>query len=218
MEDCFENINSALFKGISPQELKVMLNCLGHHSGSYKKGEIIFREGEELKHIGVVLSGSVDVVKEDRLGNRNSFARIFKGELFGMAFACASDRQSVVSYVTAEDAHVLFLPIERVMHTCDNTCAFHQRLVVNLAGIIADEGRKLVSKLEIVTKRSIREKILAYLSIQQRSGSSEYMEIPLGRTELADYLCVDRSALTRELGKMKKEGVIDYDGNCFKIL
>lgn len=218
MEECFENLNSALFKDISSQDLKTMLSCLGYHFGSFEKGEIIFHEGQELHYIGVVVSGAVDIVKEDILGNRTCFARISKGDLFGLAFACGSDKQSAVSYVTAEDASVLFLPIDRVMHSCDNSCAFHQRMVVNLAGLIADESRKFVKKLEIVTKRSIREKILTYLNMQHKQNNSSYIEIPLGRIELADYLCVDRSALTRELAKMKKEGLIDFDGNCFKVM
>ena len=218
MDECFENLNSALFKGISSEELKVMLGCLGYHTGNYKKGEIVFHEGAELRHIGVVLSGAVDIVKEDIMGDRNAYARIFCGEVFGMAFACGTDRQTAVSYVAAEDSKLLFLPIERVMNSCDNSCRFHQKLVVNLAMLIADESRKFVNKLEIVTKRSIREKLLTYLYAQSQQKNNDYFEIPLGRIELADFLCVDRSALTRELAKLKKEGLVDYDRNCFRVM
>lgn len=218
MEKCFENLNSPLFKGISPEELKIMLGCLGYHLGSFKKGEIVFCEDIELRYIGIVLSGAVDMVKEDIMGNRSALVRMYKDELFGETFACGSDRQSAVSFVTAEDAKILFLPFERVLNRCDNSCAFHHTLVANMVGLIADKNRKLLNKLEAVTKRSLREKILSYLYIQFRQQNASYFEIPLGRTALADYLCVDRSALTRELARMKDEGLIDYDKNCFRFM
>ena len=97
-------------------------------------------------------------------------------------------------------------------------CEFHHRLIKNMVSIIADKNRDLMRKVEVVSKRTIREKLLAYLSIQAQVQQSRYFEIPLGRLELAEYLCVDRSALTRELAKMKDEGLIDYDKNCFRML
>ena len=120
--------------------------------------------------------------------------------------------------LVSENANVLLIPLDRVMHSCTNTCVCHRQLVENMVHIIADKNRELIRKIEVISKRTIREKLLAYLSMQAQSQNARYFEIPLGRTELADYLCVDRSALTRELAKMRDDGLIDYDKNCFRIL
>ena len=218
MKDILEGIRSPLFEGISPQERGTMLGCIGYHIGSFKKGSIVAFEGENLKHIGIVLSGSVDMVKEDLWGNKTMLVRTRKDELFGETFACGEDNLSVVTFQVSENAKILFLPFDRVMHSCTMACRFHHQLIENMVHIIANKNRDLMRKVEVVSKRSIREKLLTYLSIQAQVQGSRYFEIPLGRLELAEYLCVDRSALTRELAKMKEEGLIDFDRNCFRIL
>ena len=144
--------------------------------------------------------------------------RLHRNDIFGETFACGSDNQAVVTFLVSEDARILFLPFNRVMHSCTMACQFHHRLIENMVRVIADKNRDLMRKIDVVSKRTIREKLLAYLSIQAQVQGSRYFEIPLGRVELAEYLCVDRSALTRELTKMKEDGLIDYDKNCFRIL
>ena len=218
MDDLILQLKSPLFDGITPSDRKPMLHCIGYHVGKYSKGEIIAFEGENLKHIGIVLSGSVDMVKEDLWGNKTMLIRMRKNELFGETFACGNDNLSVVTFVVSDDAEVMFMPFSRVMHSCTMACEFHHRLIENMVKVIADKNRDLMQKVDVVSKRTIREKLLAYLSIQAQQQDSRYFEIPLGRVELAEYLCVDRSALTRELSKMKDDGLIDYDRNCFKIL
>lgn len=211
-------LQTRLFEGIKNEDRKPMLSCIGYHVGSFSKGEVIAFEGDHLKHIGIILSGIVDMVKEDVWGNRSMLLRLGRNELFGETFACGDDSMSVVSFVVSENAKILFLPFNRVMHSCTMACEFHHRLIENMVRIIANKNRDLMRKVEVVSKRTIREKILAYLSIQAQTMESRYFEIPLGRVELAEYLCVDRSALTRELVKMKDDGLIDYDRNCFRIL
>ena len=218
MKDLLAGVDSPLFHGIAPSDRKAVLGCVGYHVGSFAKGEIIALEGENLKHIGVILSGSVDMVKEDLWGNKTIVMRLRENELFGETFACGNDSLSVVTFLASEDADILFLSFNRVMHSCTMACSFHHRLIENMVKIIADKNRDLMRKVEVMSKRTIREKILAYLSIQAQVQESRYFEIPLGRVELAEYLCVDRSALTRELAKMKEDGLIDYDKNCFRML
>ena len=217
MQELINEINSPLFGGISPEERKAVLGCIGYHTGVFHKGDIVAFEEENIKHIGIVLTGSVDMVKEDLWGNKTMLVRIRENELFGETFACGSDNLSVVTFLVSEDAKILFLPFDRVMHSCTMACQFHHRLIENMVRIIADKNRNLMRKIEVVSKRTIREKLLAYLSIQAQIQKSRYFEIPLGRVELAEYLCVDRSALTRELAKMKEDGLIDYDRNCFRL-
>ena len=207
--------NVKLFAGIRPEDMGGMFGCIGHHIRSYGKGAVIAFEAEIIHHVGVVLKGSVDMVKEDLWGNRTLLVRSRTGEIFGETFACGEEASSLVTFVAAEDTQVLFLPFCRVMHTCTHACVFHQTLVENMVRVIAAKNRELMRKVEVVSKKTLREKILAYLSAYGQSGS---FTIPLGRVEWAEYLNADRSALTRELAKMKAEGIIDYHRNDFKIL
>ena len=210
--------DSLLFSGIQPEEMTGMLDCIGYHVRSYRKGEIIAFEAEIINHVGVVLAGKVDMIKEDLWGNRTMLVRVGKDEVFGETFACGEDAMSMVIFQAAENTEVLFLSFCRVMHTCSHACVFHQTLTENMVRIIARKNRELMRKVEVVSKRNLREKILTYLSIQAQQQKTKTFEIPLGRLELAEYLCADRSALTRELARMQAEGLIDYHRNTFKIL
>ena len=207
--------NVKLFAGIRPEDMDGMLGCIGHYVRDYEKGAVIAFEADIIHHVGVVLKGSVDMVKEDLWGNRTMLVRSPVGEVFGETFACGEEASSLVTFVAAEDTRVLFLSFCRVMHTCSNACVFHQKLVENMVRVIAAKNRELMRKVEVVSKKTLREKILAYLSAYGGDGS---FTIPLGRVEWAEYLCADRSALTRELAKMKEEGIIDYQKNTFQIL
>ena len=218
MKDILLEVNSPLFDGVNSEDRKTMLGCIGYHIAAFRKGDIVAFEEENIRHIGIILSGSVDMVKEDLWGNKTMLLRSRKHDLFGETFACGEDNLSVVTFLVSEDAKILFLPFSRVMHSCTMACAFHHRLIENMVKVIAGKNRDLMRKVEVVSKRSIREKLMTYLSIQAQQQSARYFEIPLGRVELAEYLCVDRSALTRELAKMKEDGLIDYDRNCFRIL
>ena len=218
MTDILMQLNSPLFDGVAPEDRKRMLGCIGYHIAKFRKGDIIAFEEEHIRNVGIVLSGSVDMIKEDVWGNKVLVARMGKDELFGETFAWGKNKMSAVTFVVSEEAKVVMLPLDRVMHSCTNICVCHQQLVENMVHIIADKNRDLIRKIEVISKRTIREKLLAYLSIQAQLQNTRYFEIPLGRTELADYLCVDRSALTRELVKMREDGLIDYDKNCFRIL
>lgn len=195
-----------------------MLKCLGGFVRSYKKGEYITIENESVKNIGFVLSGSVLMVKEDVWGGKSILTVMGLHQLFGETFACGTDSSSAVTFCASSDTRALFLPFFRVMHTCSNSCAFHNRLIENMVTLIADKNRSLMEKLDAVSKKTLREKILTYLSIQAQHSGGSYFEIPLGRVELADYLCADRSALTRELAAMRADGLIDFDRNTFRIL
>lgn len=217
MRDIIREVNSPLFKGIQPEDLRTMLGCIGYHVGVYKKGQTVALEEEHIHHVGILLSGAVDMVKEDLWGNKTMLVRMRKDEVFGETFACGTDTLSVVTFTVSEDAEILFLPFNKVMHTCTMACGFHHRLIENMVRTIANKNRDLIRKVEVISKKTLREKILSYLSLQAQINKSRYFEIPLGRVELADYLCADRSALTRELAKMRDDGLIDYDKNCFRI-
>ena len=218
MNETANIFTSPLFDGIAATDMKAMMHCIGYRIVQFPKGKILAFEGENLKQIGIVLSGTVDMVKEDLWGNKTMLVRIGKDQLFGETFACGDDNLSMVTFIASENASIMFMPFCRIMRNCTMSCEFHHRLTENMVRLIANKNRDLMQKIEVVSKRTIREKLLSYLSIQGKLQGTRYFEIPLGRVELAEYLCTDRSALTRELVKMKNEGLIDYDKNCFRIL
>ncbi len=218
MEKVAEILSRSLFQGIEAENLSDLLSCTGYRIAEYQKGQVLLLEQEEIRHIGIVLSGAVDMVLEDLWGGQTLLVRQSQGEMFGETFACSRDNRALATFVAAQDCRVMFIPFYKVMHTCNHACQFHHRLVENMVQIIAEKNRELLRKVDVVSKKTLREKILAYLSIQSQIQQSRYIELPLGRVELARYLCADRSALTRELENMRNDGLIDFHKNTFKIL
>lgn len=207
-----------LFSGVVREDIGHMLNCLGAYEKNYKKSEFILLSEETVNCVGIILKGRVHMVKEDLWGNSTILALLQPFEIFGETFACGSTKKSTVSFQAAEAVEVLFLQFNKVMRTCSKACTFHQQLIENMVSIIADKNLLLMEKIEITSKKTIREKISTYLGNQARKKKSSYITIPMGRMQLAEYLCVDRSALTRELNLMREQGLIDFDKNTFRIL
>lgn len=219
IEDYIEEYKKIpLFFGISEKNMLPMFQCLGCYIRDYKKKEFVLLSDQSVKCVGVVLDGCVHMVKEDIWGNTTILAVIRKSELFGETFTCGNTLSATVSFVAGSDLKVLYLPFQRVMHTCSKTCVFHQRLIENMVILIANKNVQLMEKLDIISKKTLREKISEFLYIQAQKNNSKYFTIPMGRIELAEYLCTDRSALTRELNVMKSEGLIDFQKNTFKLL
>ncbi|MBR0409774.1 MAG: Crp/Fnr family transcriptional regulator [Eubacterium sp.] len=208
---------SRLFDGMEDDDIRLILQCLGYSIKLFKKDKVIAMEGNNMSYIGIVLQGSVDMIKEDVWGNKDMLTRIMPGDLFGETFACGVEAEAVVTFVASSTTEALILPFTRVISTCSNSCGFHEKLIRNLIYMIAKKNKALMQKLEVVTKKSLREKILAYLSQQAQEQQTKYIHVPLGRKELADFLCADRSSLTRELSSMKKERLIDFERNTFRL-
>lgn len=207
-----------LFNGIKEEELQPMLTCIGGYIQEYTKSQFILLSKQPIKCVGIILEGTVHMIKEDVWGHKTVLAFMKKGELFGETFVCAERFTSEVTFYAATNCKVLYIPFYKTLHMCDTSCAFHHTLVENMVRLIANKNAQLMEKIEITSKKTLREKILTYLSIQAQLNQRNYFVIPLGRVELADYLCADRSALTRELNHMKNEGLIDFDKNTFQLL
>jgi len=218
MENKKTLFRSRLFTGIEPEDLGCIMNCLSYRVADVKKGQIVVFEDQQVRHVGIVLSGTVDMVKEDVWGNKTLLVRMGQDEVFGETFAWGDDSQSAVTFIAEEDGQILFMPFNKVMNSCTNACEFHHQLTRNMVQIIANKNRDLLRKVEVVSKKTLREKILSYLSMQAQIQGSRYVQIPLDRQELADYLCADRTALSRELSAMQKAGLIDYHLNTFRLL
>jgi CRP-like cAMP-binding protein len=219
MIDYIEQIMKfSIFDGIKKENIDSMLGCIGLYVREYHKGEFILLSNEPIKAIGIILNGTVHMTTDDIVGNKVLFMIMKEGELFGESFACGSLTDSSVSFYAATDCNVLYLPFYKVIHTCRISCIHHHQLTENMLRLIGDKNVRLMEKIEVISKKSLREKILTYLSIRERMCGSKSFEIPLGRIELADYLCADRSALTRELNHMKSEGILNFNKNNFQLL
>ncbi len=206
-----------LFECVGIDELEGMLGCLGAQIKEARKDELLLMAGERPEHVGVVLSGQLHIVREDHDGNRALIAAIAPGGLFAEALCCAGVNQSPVSVVAAVDSAVMQLRFSGILRTCPRSCPHHTKLIENMLGIIAGKNLMLQSRMETVSLRSVRKKILRFLeSFVQRKG--EDILIPFNRDEMAEYLCVERSALSHELMRMKQDGLIEYRKNRFRLL
>ena len=206
-----------LFFGIRQEEMGAMLSCLGAKQQSFSKGEIILGEGAPAELIGVVLSGMVQVVREDYFGNRSMMAKLGPAEMFAEAFALAGVEGMPVNVVAAENSEVMLIDVSRISRPCAKACGFHQQMIYNLMRILALKNLACNQKIEVVSRRSTREKLMAYLLLQAKRAKKSTFLIPFDRQELADYLEVDRSGLSTEIGKLRREGVIDCEKNRFTI-
>lgn len=209
---------SALFHGIDRSNIGGMLQCLSAVERQYKKGEIVFHAGEEAKVMGLVLSGCVEIVRDDYWGNRQVIGTAKAGDLFGESYACMPGERFMVSAEAREDSAVLFMEVNRILTVCSSACEFHSRLIHNLLYVLAERNLSLTRKIDHMSQRSIREKVMSYLSFQAESHNSGAFEIPFNRQQLADYLAVDRSALSAELSRMQKDGIIEFEKNYFHIM
>ncbi len=206
-----------LFEGIQTDELAVMLECMGAVVSSYEKNATIMPEQNHVRQLGIVLSGTVRTVMDDIWGNRTIIGDMKRGDTFGEVFALDEKECGCLSVIAVSETKILLLPFLKIMHTCSRRCDYHHRLADNLLKSVTEKNLYLMEKMQIVSKKSLREKIMSYLSLQAKRSSSIYFEIPFGRVGLADYLCADRSALTRELNAMRNDGLIDFDKNTFRI-
>ncbi len=209
---------SPLFSGIAADDIPKLLSCLSAREQSFGRGEYVFRAGENAGGVGIVLSGGVNVAQEDFWGNRSILARIEPGGLFGEAFSCARVEKLPVSVAATADSRVLLIDYAKIVGYCPSTCQFHARLIENMLGILAQKNVMLTEKMEFLSRRSTREKLLAYLSAQAARRGRSSFAIPFSRQELADYLCVDRSAMSAELGKMSRDGLVRFNKNKFELL
>ena len=219
MEDFTEVLQRcALFDGIEAQDIRAMLRCLGGQVIAFERGGVVFRAESRAENVGIVLEGAVQVVRNDFYGNRTIQARVNPGELFGEAFACAGVERLPVAVEGVAPGRAMVIGVRRIVETCSSACDFHSRMVMNLLRAMAARNLQLNQKLEITSHRTTREKLLAFLMTQARREGSDSFVIPFDRQALADYLCVERSALSAEIGKLRREGVLESDRSRFTLL
>ncbi len=207
-----------LFEGVQPQELVGLLDCLGGRQVRAMKEQTVLLEGEPAVYVGIVLEGAVRLERQDYYGNRSIVAYIGPGELFGETYACAGVKALPVSVVADVNSQILLIDCHRITVSCSNACLFHTRIIHNMLYLVADKNLVYDQKLQIISKRTTREKLMAYLMNQMKLKNSVEFTIPYDRQELADYLEVDRSGLSMQISQLRKEGVLENRKNRFKIL
>ncbi len=208
---------TALFAGLDPGEIGGMLDCLKASVRRYKKGDHIVSAGEDTRHIGVMLSGQAFIYKDDILGNRSVIAPIEPADMFAESFLCAGITTSPVTVEASADSEVLLLPFNSIIKTCSSCCSYHNALIENMLGIIARKNLTLSEKMDHIAKRTTKQKLASYLLGQATLKGSGSFSIGLDRQGLADYLCVNRSALSRELSGIARQGILKFHKESFTI-
>ena len=219
MKEIYAALQSCpLFEGIGEEDLPVLLNCLGMRVIEARKGQVVFQEGEQAVYIGILLSGTVHLLREDYYGNRSILTHVEPGQLFGESYAFSESQSLPVSVVAEEDSRIVLIDSRQVTARCAKACGFHNRVIFNLLRLVATKNLMLHQKIQVTSKRTTREKLMAYLLHQAKLHGSSQFTIPYDRQALADYLEVDRSGLSAEISKLRREGVLECDRSTFRLL
>ena len=216
MDDLTILTECALFHGLREAQIREMLPCLSARQSRFRRGQFLLRAGDRVAFAGILLSGEAEVLQEDFWGNRNLLAAVGPGDLFAEAFACAH-AVSPVSVLCKTDGSVLYLNVRAVFSPCEKACAQHKALSQNLIRVLAEKNMQLNEKAGFLSQRTTREKLLAYLSAQARRAGSASFRIPFDRQQLADFLSVNRSAMSAELLRMQREGLLCADRSSFTL-
>ena len=210
--------NSPFFKGLSDNEILSILHCVNATVISKERASYIFRAGDSTEVMGLVVSGCVLVMQEDLWGHRNILSKCHAGDFFGEPYAASLGAVLNISVAAEEDCEIIFLNIQRLLVTCQTACEHHQKLIRNLVSVLANKILILNDKITHVGKRTTRDKLLSYLSAESIRRSSLSFDIPFDRQQLADYLCIDRAAMSTEISKLQKEGFIKTNRNHFELI
>lgn len=219
MEKYFEILEACpLFSGVSRDERQSLLDCLQGKIKEYPKGEPVFLEGDEAGFVGLVLTGAVQIVRDDYQGNRSVMSIAMPGELFGETYACSGIGTMPVSGYAVKESTVMLLSFRKMLTVCSNACRFHNQLVKNLLQIVAERNLHLSGKIRVMSQKTTREKLMAYLLEEAKKNGGNEFTIPFDRQALADYLGVERSAMSAELGKLRRDGILTTTGSHFRLL
>lgn len=208
---------SQLFSGVAEDEIEAMLDCLSAELRTYQKGSYVLHQGEYLHHITVLVAGSLLIQKDDFWGNRSIVNKISVGEMFGEAYVAPGSEALLNDVIATEDSAIIFFDVHKILTTCSSACRFHAVVIQNLFYAISVKNRSLVQKLGHMSRRTTREKLLSYLSEQAKKQGTSSFEVPFNRQQLADFLSVDRSAMSNELCKLRDEGLLSFERNRFQL-
>lgn len=207
-----------LFAGVNEEDIAAMLSCLKAGTGSCKKGNFVYRQGDRVDRLSILVGGKLQIQKDDSWGNRSIVNTVDVGDMFGEEYVAPQSSVLLNDIVALEDSVVVYLDVKRVLTVCSSLCRFHARVVQNLFYAMSEKNRRLMLKLDHVSRRTTRDKLISYLSEEAQLQGSTKFDIPFNRQQLADFLAVDRSAMCKELAKMRDDGMILYNKNTFELL
>ncbi|MDY3791679.1 MAG: Crp/Fnr family transcriptional regulator [Oscillospiraceae bacterium] len=210
-------MKTQLFSGVGENDIEAMLACMQAKLCSYKKSEYVLRQGERVGNIMVLVRGKLHIQRDDYWGNRSIISVVSPGEMFGEAYAAPESGPILNDVLALEDSAVIFFDVKRIISVCPSACKFHSIAVQNLFFAISEKNRNLVRKLGVMSRRTTREKLIAYLSDEAKRQRSSSFSIPFNRQQLADFLSVDRSAMSNELCRMRDEGLLEFEKNRFVL-
>lgn len=207
-----------LFSNIKEDEYRVLLSCINAYPKTFHSNEYILLAGDVVNYVGIVLSGSLEISKENPAGMKHIMDFMGPGNIFSEVIVCTSERKSPVNVRAKEDSKILFVPYERIIKTCGSSCSFHFQLIRNMMTLLGEKNMNLNKKIELLLIKGMRAKLAAYLLSESKKNGSLTFQIVPNRNELAEYLNVSRTSMCRELARMKDLGMLDYYQNSFKIL
>lgn len=207
--------NSSLFSNIEENEIKIILNCLLLNIKHYQKNEYIFNIGDKINGLALIVNGSIHLEKEDFLGNKTIISQLCNNEIFGASYYY--DNEPIpYNIISKKDTSIMFFNMKKTFNINCPCCNANLKIMDNFLKIILQKNKNINKKLEHISQRTIRNKILSYLSEEALNNGNSFF-IQFNRQQLADYLCIDRSALSNELSKMRNEGLIKFNKNYFEL-
>lgn len=209
--------HTALFQGVATDDLAAMLGCLQTELRTYAKGATVFQQGDRFSQIALVVEGRLHIQSDDYWGNHTIIGELMPGELFGEAYVAPTSGPMLADVVAITESTVALFAARKLLTVCSNACPFHSLVVQNLFYVLSDKNRILMQKLGHLSKRTTRAKLTSYLTAQSVRAASASFTIPFNRQQLADYLSVDRSAMSAELSKMRDEGLLDFERDHFTL-
>ncbi|NLI61654.1 MAG: Crp/Fnr family transcriptional regulator [Clostridiales bacterium] len=210
-------VKCPLFEGMDMDQLNSMLECIKPRVLKYNKDEFIALAGNDFKGVGIILSGEAIIVKENVAGNRVIISMIESGEIFGEMAAFSGKPKWPASVIAQQPCNVIFISSKTFVSQCENLCVSHQLLIMNMLKILSQKALILNRKMEYLSIRSIRGKIIHYLLEQYKQNDKNMFTLPLNRNELADFLNIPRPSLSREMCRMRDEGLIDFYRSSIRI-
>ncbi|HWQ77770.1 MAG TPA: Crp/Fnr family transcriptional regulator [Anaerovoracaceae bacterium] len=211
-------MTASLFRGVTEQDLETMLGCLGAVERKYKKNDVILLAGTKVTSVGILTEGTAQITRDDAEGNRTILSELERADLFAEAYVAAGAVEIPVTVIATSDCRIVWIPFSKIVGTCNSACGFHRTLVQNMMRVIAMKNIMMNEKMRILSCKTTKEKLMTYLSdYSDRTGKNKF-KIPFSRNELADFLSVDRSAMSRELSRLRDEGYLIYNKNEFELL
>jgi len=209
---------SSLFQGVDDNDLEAMLSCLGATERKYRKNDVILLAGTRVTSVGILIEGNAQITRDDAEGNHAILSDLEKADLFAEAYVAAGSMEVPITVIATSDCRIVWIPFNKIVGICSNACGFHRTLVQNMMRVIAVKNIWMNEKMRILSCKTTKEKLITYLSdYSERVGKNKF-KIPFSRNELADFLSVDRSAMSRELSKLRDEGYLNYHKNEFELL